>query len=446
VVSLRKITFFVFLSFLPFFFTAQNIHNEDHSFDCNQFKRINVPFDHSDTSAFKNGHFIRKVELHSKTHRTSDWYRIQVKDTCTLSFKITPINSSDSFEVSLYRYLLGEDFCADVYENKVKPEKYYFYKNIKKQETSSLNEKTFLAKKGQVYYLCIYGITINDCGHQLRLNNGRDTIFMRSVYSPCQKDTSMLRVNSLRGKQENLFVAETKEKDKKTAAVIPSESTELLSIKCLITDVKKESPLDSKLRIVDELTGSEMKVAREKTGEFTVYIEPDKNYKVECYSLGYKFFDYSVNISRSAGAAKSYSIQLTPLQAGNNFIMKNIYFHPNTYALKTESEVDLPALLDYMKNNPKIKVEIQGYTNGNKKIRKNKAYNKLGEEWNFEGSAKNLSRHRAEAIKKYLILNGITPERIEAKGFGGDKMIIKKPRTISDIQKNIRVEVLILEN
>ncbi|MBL7936821.1 MAG: OmpA family protein, partial [Bacteroidia bacterium] len=107
---------------------------------------------------------------------------------------------------------------------------------------------------------------------------------------------------------------------------------------------------------------------------------------------------------------------------------------------------DLQKLLNFMLDNPLVVIEIQGHTNGNNKIFKNKAYEQLGDEWNFQGSSKKLSMFRSEAIKKYLINNGISEDRLVAVGKGGDKPIIDNPETMEDGQRNIRVEVIILKN
>ena len=126
------------------------------------------------------------------------------------------------------------------------------------------------------------------------------------------------------------------------------------------------------------------------------------------------------------------------------FVMKSIYFHPNTYALKRESIGELQKLLNYLNNNPTASIEIQGHTNGDHRVAKNKAYESLGPEWNFSGSAKELSLKRAEAIKKFLETNGIPESRLVPKGYGGKKPIIRDPQTNEEGQMNIRVEVVIL--
>ena len=139
-------------------------------------------------------------------------------------------------------------------------------------------------------------------------------------------------------------------------------------------------------------------------------------------------------------------IIMEPLKEGENIIMKSIYFFPNTYALKKNSVGELQILLAYLQANKNVRIEIQGHTNGDHRIAKNKAYSTLGEEWNYEGTAKNLSQLRAEAIKKYLETNGVSSDRLEAKGYGGKRPIVKNPESNEEGQYNIRVELVILKS
>ena len=445
-VTCRKIIFFFLLILNYTYCISQNVSSEEHTYDCYQFKRLTVPFNYGDSTLNKNGiPYFKKIEFNKKTHGFSDWYRILIKEPGIMSFKVSPINPLDSFEISFYIYKEADDFCTDVYEKKLHTGKSYLYSGIKTVEVSSSKETTLKTLKDQVYYLSVVSTTISDCGHKLRLNTGKDTLLLVSTYSPCARDTSTLVIKKV--PKQSLTV---KIKDdpllNSTLKLKEIQNNSLRNIKCHVTDGKNNILLDSKLKIVEELTGKELRIESENTGEFNFNIEQNKNYKVLCSSLGYKDFDYSVDISKFLSQTNSYNIILNLIKAGNNFVMKNIYFHANTYALKKESESELAALLQYMNAHSTAKIEIQGYTNGDRRIKKNKAYKNLSEEWNFQGSAKSLSTFRAEAIKQYLLMQDINPKRITTKGFGGYKMIVKNPKSLKDIQKNIRVEVLIVEN
>ncbi|MGC9489929.1 MAG: OmpA family protein [Thermovirgaceae bacterium] len=62
----------------------------------------------------------------------------------------------------------------------------------------------------------------------------------------------------------------------------------------------------------------------------------------------------------------------------------------------------LQHVLTLLLENPKLHFEIQGHTDGDG-----------GEEYDLE-----LSRRRAESVLKYLVLFGIEPSRLQAKGYG----------------------------
>ncbi len=225
----------------------------------------------------------------------------------------------------------------------------------------------------------------------------------------------------------------------KTDSTLTTKTT----LVCKITDAKKKTPVDANLIVIDEVSKEELTTTQTNNGERTYTVEKGKKYKIKCTVFGYKNYEQSISIVNQTNVV---DVLLEPFKEGDNFVMKSIYFYPNTYALKKASSEELQKLSAYLLNNENISIEIQGHTNGDHHIAKNKAYSTLGEEWNFEGSAKALSQKRAEAIKKYLENNGIKPERLEAKGYGGKKPIIRDPQTNEEGQLNIRVEVVILKD
>ena len=59
------------------------------------------------------------------------------------------------------------------------------------------------------------------------------------------------------------------------------------------------------------------------------------------------------------------------------------------------------------------------------------------------GTAKDLSRGRAEVIRDFLVSNGVNASRMEIKAWGGKRPIYDK--NSANAKKNVRVEVEILE-
>ena len=84
------------------------------------------------------------------------------------------------------------------------------------------------------------------------------------------------------------------------------------------------------------------------------------------------------------------------------FTFRNIYFEFNKADLKPESYPVLDSLVTFLQEHSNIIVEIQGHTDSKGSDRYN-----LG-----------LSQRRAESVRNYLIMHGIDPIRLVAKGYG----------------------------
>ena len=212
-----------------------------------------------------------------------------------------------------------------------------------------------------------------------------------------------------------------------------------IRIQAIAKDKNTSKPVHAEITITE--MGTEKQVTnRAGTDKWQGLIEKDKKYKVQGRALGYQDAEMEIDSS-----SKDIVLLMEALKVGDNFVMNSIYFHPNTYALKRESEADLQKLLEFLIENPGTYIEIQGHTNGDKRIARKRGSRSLGAEWSFSGSSKKLSAHRAEVIRDILIQNGIAAGRLTVKGYGGTRPIIAHPETMSQGQKNIRVEIEIIK-
>lgn len=87
--------------------------------------------------------------------------------------------------------------------------------------------------------------------------------------------------------------------------------------------------------------------------------------------------------------------------------LKNVFFEVNAAKLKSASNVELDALVNYLENSPTATILIEGHTDNTGKEADNIV----------------LSEKRAMAIAQYLINKGIDRLRITTKGFGSSKPI-----------------------
>ena len=158
----------------------------------------------------------------------------------------------------------------------------------------------------------------------------------------------------------------------------------------------------------------------------TLYMRPDtvvihkvdthrveqKGYFVkDCYSFGemYSFITLGIDIS------------------DKRLCLFNVNFDFNSYKLRPESEKPLSDVALMMKTFPEMEIEIYGHTDS------------IGsEEYNQK-----LSENRAAEVRRWLIKQGIEPERMKSAGFG-KKFPIESNSTEEGRFHNRRVEIEVM--
>ena len=109
----------------------------------------------------------------------------------------------------------------------------------------------------------------------------------------------------------------------------------------------------------------------------------------------------------------------------NSNVLRNIFYDVNKFNLKNESQVELDQLVQLMKDNPTMKIQIEGHTDN------------VG----AAASNKTLSENRAKAVVAALAAKGIDKSRLTAKGWGQEKPVADNS-TDEGKAKNRRVEIV----
>ncbi len=122
------------------------------------------------------------------------------------------------------------------------------------------------------------------------------------------------------------------------------------------------------------------------------------------------------------------SISLEKIEKGKGIVVDNIHFEIDEAYLKKESLNILDRMVESLKRNPGIRLEVRGHTDSTG-----------SREHNLK-----LSMRRADAVRDYMIKNGISPERLESKGFGFGKPIADNA-TAEGRRKNRRTEFFVLD-
>lgn len=122
------------------------------------------------------------------------------------------------------------------------------------------------------------------------------------------------------------------------------------------------------------------------------------------------------------------------IKAGSKIILKNLNFQGARHYLVENSIPVLNELLQLLKDNPKLIIEIQGH------ICCTFAPDGLDEDL----KTFDLSIQRAKYIYEYLIKNGMEARRLSYKGYGSSQKLYPLEKNTFEEEQNRRVEIKII--
>jgi OmpA-OmpF porin, OOP family len=164
-------------------------------------------------------------------------------------------------------------------------------------------------------------------------------------------------------------------------------------------------------------------------GLYEVKIPATKLYTIELQKTGYVTIIERLDIQTIQLKSLEMNYQLQPVEVGIVVNLKSVLFTMGTTTLLEESYAELDAMVDFMKANPKVEIELEGHTDNRGDAKKNVL----------------LSKERVNRIKLYLVSKGISSKRIRGRGFGGSKPIATND-TEEARKLNRRVDFLIIKS
>ena len=144
------------------------------------------------------------------------------------------------------------------------------------------------------------------------------------------------------------------------------------------------------------------------TGRYFLVLTQGREYGVFVSKENYLFEDLTFEArSNTLLQPDTIDIYLKPIKDGVSMILENVYFEFNEYTLDKRSLAELDQIYGYLKNNSRINVRIEGYTDN------------IGTEM----YNKDLSTKRAMSVYNYLRDKGIVADRLSFEGYGSSKPI-----------------------
>jgi OmpA-OmpF porin, OOP family len=174
-----------------------------------------------------------------------------------------------------------------------------------------------------------------------------------------------------------------------------------------VYDSKTNLPINAK---VDAVLMNDRKInfkIAATDGKYEQEIKALGTYRLAASAEGYLNATDSSEVANEETTPVIKDFYLQPIEVGLTVRLKNIYFDFDKTTLKSESFVELNKVVEFLKSNPTVEVEISGHTDS-----------KGSDDYNL-----NLSQGRSQSVVDYIVSQGIDAFRLTAHGYGEGKPI-----------------------
>ncbi|MFD1873152.1 OmpA family protein [Hymenobacter bucti] len=197
-----------------------------------------------------------------------------------------------------------------------------------------------------------------------------------------------------------------------------------------VFDAVTKKPIEAMVQLFDLNTNALMQQVYSdgETGEYTAVLNEGRAYAMYAAAPGYLLkslsFDYS---NQQKFDPLTLDIYLDPAKSGRSAVLNNLFFDSNKATLKPRSRTELSRLVEFLRQDPSLRVEVAGYTD------------------NVGTPAANLSlsQRRAQTVLDYLASQGVPAARLRAKGYGETRPLAANDTEVHRAQ-NRRIELRIL--
>ena len=182
-------------------------------------------------------------------------------------------------------------------------------------------------------------------------------------------------------------------------------------VRGIVVNADSKRPLEATIEL-RELKTEQIKstvIADSITGEYLIVVPGKSEYALFSNKKGFLFSSLHFNYEETdLDEPLIINIELKPIIKDASIVLNNIFFEFDKFSLQDKSKTELDEMVQFLMDNPVIKIEIGGHTD-----------NKGAETYNLQ-----LSQKRAGSVGSYLKEHGILAERIKEKGYGSQKPLV----------------------
>lgn len=215
-----------------------------------------------------------------------------------------------------------------------------------------------------------------------------------------------------------------------------STNDEMFFVKGKVNICNSNNPLrDVTVVIKNNETEIYHEIKTDAEGKF--YFKAEKNSTYNIYGKKGNYFSQTETVSskkvdRTNTFFLNLQVCMEETTCGKPINLKNIHYDLDKYFIREDAKAELNKLVQFMKDNPTIKVELASHTDS-----------RASDDYNLT-----LSQNRANAAVNYLVSKGIEKSRLKAIGYGETKLLNQCSNGVDCIealhQANRRTEMKVI--
>jgi len=262
------------------------------------------------------------------------------------------------------------------------------------------------------------------------INTPDDDVFITGTATPNRFYYSSVRADGS-GYSDIYLISDAPKTPDTTKNVTARKGVQPLMLMLTVVDAETKEPLEVSVHMRGKDNSS---VASATTGpgkyEFAIMSTASKEYLLSIELDGYIFENIKIPLGGASDQPTTVerTVAMRKLAIGATTAMRNIFFDIGKAKLKEESFEELNMLVTLMNHTQTLQVEIGGHTDSTG----NDDFNKK------------LSQQRADAVRVYLISQGINGRRVKSVGYGEEQPLVSNDDEDEGREFNRRVEFKII--
>lgn len=257
----------------------------------------------------------------------------------------------------------------------------------------------YIRDNGELYFSSNYHVGMGGLDIFVATKNDDGNWSIQNMGSPINSPADDFGICFVTGENKGMFTSNRKGSrgDDIYSFIVPPK---IFQVEGEVFNKETRTHLDGVTVRIIGTDGTNLKM-RTQNGTFKMKLKPETEYIFAAFKDGF-LRDKAMASTVGLEDSRDFKFELFLTPTDSPVKIENINYEFGSWELLPESKVALDTLVQILKFNPTITIELMAHTD-----------HVGSDQFNFE-----LSQKRAQSVVDYLIEKGISPQRLVAKGYG----------------------------